>query len=181
MINTEQTIVIEAPIDDVWVFARDILNWAQLMPGLQDCDVLDEDNSRWTLKVGVGALVRTVRVAVHVDRWAGPSEVDFTFMLASDPVNGGGTYRARSLNQNSTELVLAVRVVGSGPMAPMWEAMGRPLLPKLARGFADEFKAEVERTRVGPIAETANDNGMNSWFARFLRWFAGLFAGDKKD
>jgi carbon monoxide dehydrogenase subunit G len=144
VIETEQTVVIGAPISAVWDHARDIGGWASLMPGLQDCAVIDDDDSRWTLKVGVGALVRTVKVFVHVNRWAGPGEVDFTYSLEGDPVNGGGVYRARSLGPSETEMTIGVRVVGEGPMAPMWEAMGKPLLPRFARAFADQFKAEVE-------------------------------------
>ncbi len=145
MIDTEQNVVIAAPFGQVWDFAHDIRAWARLMPGLQDCAVIDDNTSRWTLKVGAGALVRTVRVSVSVQRWAGPEEVDFTYTLEGDPVKGGGTYRASPRGPAGTEVAFMVRVEGTGPMAPMWEAMGRPLLPKFARGFADEFKAEAER------------------------------------
>jgi hypothetical protein len=31
-------------------------------------------------------------------------------------------------------------------MAPMWEAMGGPLLPKFAGAFAEQLKAEIEKT-----------------------------------
>ncbi|MET1754482.1 SRPBCC family protein [Novosphingobium sp. RD2P27] len=154
MIDTEQTISIAAPIERVWQYARDIPGWAKLMPGLQDCDVIDEDRSRWTLKVGAGALVRTVRVAVTVDRWAGPDEVDFTYVLEGDPVKGGGTYRAGRVGASQTEVALAVRVEGTGPMAPMWEAMGRPLLPKFAHSFAEQFKAEIEQA--GEVSATVS-------------------------
>jgi carbon monoxide dehydrogenase subunit G len=150
MIDTEQTIVIAAPIEVVWGHAKDIAGWARLMPGLQDCDIVDEDDSRWTLKVGVGAMVRTVKVFVHVDRWAGPDAVDFSYRLEGDPVNGGGTYRARRLGAGETEIALGVRVIGEGPMAPMWEAMGKPLLPKFARAFAEQFKTEIESASPQP-------------------------------
>lgn len=155
MIDTEQTVAIAAPIERVWDFASDIAGWARLMPGLQACDVIDADNSRWTLKVGAGALVRVAKVAVTVDRWAGPDEVDFTYKLEGDPVKGGGTYRARSLGPRETEVTLAVQVEGTGPMAPMWEAMGRPLLPKFARGFAEQFKAEIEQANPAPVIEAS--------------------------
>lgn len=175
MIETEQAIAIDAPIADVWAFARDINAWARLMPGLQGCDIVDENDSHWTLKVGVGALVRTVNVFVHVDRWAGPEEVDFTYKLKGDPVNGGGVYRARSLGPNQTEITLGVRVVGEGPMAPMWEAMGRPLLPKFARAFAEQFKLEVEQVSVGTVAAAPAPEPPASLFARLLAWLRGLF------
>jgi carbon monoxide dehydrogenase subunit G len=174
VIDTAQTVAIDAPIDRVWDFARDIRAWAKLMPGLQDCDVVDENNSRWTLKVGAGALVRTVKVSVNVHRWAGPEEVDFTYTLEGDPVKGGGTYRARVSGSNQTEVGFAVKVEGTGPMAPMWEALGRPLLPKFARGFADQFKAEAEQFAGVAQFNTAGA-ASHSIFVRFMEWIRRLF------
>ena len=72
MIETEQSVEIDAAIGGVWDYVRDIRRWANLMPGLQDCAIIDENDSRWTLKVGVAGLVRTVKVDVHVEQWAGP-------------------------------------------------------------------------------------------------------------
>ena len=173
MIETEQTVVIDASLDTVWGFAYDIRKWAKLMPGLQDCDVIDENNSRWTLKVGAGALVRTVKVRVSVTRWAGPEEVDFTYALEGDPVKGGGTYRAIASGPGQTQLGLAVRVEGTGPMAPMWEAMGRPLLPKFARGFAEQFKAEIEQ--FAGLASPASEAKPRPPLVRFVEWVRRLF------
>lgn len=170
MIETEQLVAIDAPIDAVWAYARDIQRWAGLMPGLQACEIQDDDHSRWTLKVGAGALVRTVKVAVTVERWAGPEEVDFAYALEGDPVKGGGTYRARPLSAAQTEVVLGVRVEGTGPMAPMWEAMGKPLLPKFARGFAEQLKAEIEASAATAPAVAAPP-ARASWLARLLGWF----------
>jgi carbon monoxide dehydrogenase subunit G len=178
VIDTEQSIVIAAPIGQVWDFAQDIRAWAKLMPGLQGCDIVDDDNSRWTLKVGAGALVRTVNVVVHVERWAGPDEVDFTYVLDNDPVKGGGTYRASALGTSQTRIDLAVKVEGTGPMAPMWEAMGRPLLPKLARGFAEQFKIEVEQFAGVAPPEPANmaaRTQTRSLLVRLIQWIRRLF------
>jgi carbon monoxide dehydrogenase subunit G len=179
MIDTEQTIVVGAPIDRVWDFARDIRAWAKLMPGLQECDLVDEDDSRWTLKVGAGALVRTVNVLVHVDRWAGPGHVDFSYALERDPVKGGGFYAARALAPDETEITLRVRVEGTGPMAPMWEALGKPLLPKFARGFAEQFKAEVEQAAAAvpgkAAAPAAATPTRPSIVTSFWRWLRRLF------
>lgn len=144
MIHTEQTLTIGASIDDVWAYAHDIERWANLMPGLQSCELIDSDNSRWTLKVGAGGMVRTVKVSVRVLEWAGPGRVVFAYKLDNDPVEGGGTYAAIANGANATDVTLHVRVEGSGPMAPMWEAMGKPLLPTLAKGFAEQLKREIE-------------------------------------
>ena len=168
MIETEQTVTIREDITKVWDFARDIRGWASLMPGMQDCEVIDDDNSRWTLKVGVGGLVRTVRVQVRVDQWDGPSRVFFTYKLEGDPVQGGGAYHATATSPGETEVRLQVRVEGSGPMAPMWEAMGKPLLPQLAKGFAGQLRDAIE-AQAQPVAEAATATPSRAGFLGWLR------------
>ena len=154
MIETEQSVVIDVGIDSVWDYVRDIRRWANMMPGMQECAVIDDNDSQWTLKVGVGGLVRTVNVLVHVDQWDGPERVNFSYKLKGDPVEGGGSYLASPKGAAQTEVTLTVQVAGTGPMAPMWEAMGRPLLPQFAKGFAGQLKAEIEKA-VGVSAEKA--------------------------
>ena len=144
MIETEQTVRVHRSIDETWAYAKDFERWASIMPGYQTCEIEDADNSRWILKVGVGALVRTVKVRVHVDNWAGPEGVDFTFELEGDPVTGTGTYRAAATDGGETDMTLHVQVKGGGSMAPMWEAMGGPVLPKFARGFAEQLRDRIE-------------------------------------
>ncbi len=171
MIETEQSVVIHAPITDVWTYAKDVERWAEIMPGYQSCEIADDDNSRWVLKVGVGGLVRTVKVQVHVEEWAGPESVTFSFKLEGDPVSGGGSYRAVSEGPNATGVALHVRVVGGGPMAPMWEAMGGPLLPKFALAFAEQLKARIEES-LGVAEASAPSPGL---IARIVQWLRRLF------
>jgi len=151
MIETEQSILIDASIDSVWDYVRDIRRWAALFPGCRDCTVIDAHDSRWILKVGAGGLVRTVNVLVHVDEWDGPLRVNFSYQLEGDPVGGSGAYIASRKAAHETEVTLRVRVAGSGQMAPLWEAMSKPLLPKLAKAFAAQLKAEIEKVAGGQL------------------------------
>ncbi|HEX7854379.1 MAG TPA: SRPBCC family protein [Sphingobium sp.] len=173
MIETEQNVTIAAPIADVWAYVRDIAGWASLMPGLQDCSVIDENDSLWTLKVGAGGLVRTVKVRVHVDEWDGPGRVVFTYGLERDPVEGGGTYTAIARGARETEVTLQVRVKGSGPMAPMWEALGKPLLPQFARSFAGQLRDRIEATQPVMISPAASEGAKPRirWSQCIARWF----------
>lgn len=155
VIETEQTVMVGCGIEATWAYARDFARWASIMPGFQTCEIEDEDNSRWILKVGVGAMVRTVKVRVHVDQWAGPERVDFSFRLDGDPVTGSGSYVATAEAANRTAMTLKVRVEGSGPMAPMWEAMGGPILPRFALSFAEQLKARIEEFNGATAAAAA--------------------------
>jgi carbon monoxide dehydrogenase subunit G len=144
VIETEQTVAVARSIDDTWAYAKDFQRWASIMPGYQSCEIENEDNSLWILKVGIGAMIRTIKVRVHVKEWAGPRRVDFSFDVEGDPVLGAGTYHAVSTGPSQTDMTLRVQVEGSGPMAAMWEAMGRPMLPKFAKAFAEQLKDRIE-------------------------------------
>jgi carbon monoxide dehydrogenase subunit G len=155
MIEASQSIEINAPIDDVWHYIKDIRRWAALFPGCRECTVIDEHDSRWILKVGAGGLVRTVSVLVHIDLWAGPERVNFSFKLEGDPVQGGGSYHAIGPSENSTEAAFSVCVQGSGAMAPMWEAVSKPLLPRMAKSFAAKLKAQIEQAAALPAEDVS--------------------------
>jgi carbon monoxide dehydrogenase subunit G len=148
VITTEQSITIDASIESVWKYVQDIRKWAMLFPGCRECTVINAQDSHWNLKVGTGGLVRTVKVQVHVDKWDGPERVDFSYSLEGDPVEGGGSYVASRKTPLQTEVSMTVRVAGSGPMAPLWEALSRPLLPRLAKSFAGQLKMEIEKADV---------------------------------
>ncbi len=172
MIDTEQSITIDRGIAQIWEYVRDMRRWAAMMPGMRDYMIIDEDNSRWTLKVGVGGMVRTVFVGVHVDRWAGPGRVDFSYQLEGDPVSGGGCYSAVSRSVSETDITLQIRVEGSGPMAAMWEAMGRPLLPGFVKSFAAQLKQEIESADGGaamPAVRATPFTSLWRWLQSCLR------------
>ena len=169
MIETSRSIVIDTGIDQTWDYVRDIRRWSNLFPGCESCDVIDDHDSRWVIKVGAGGLVRTVHAHVHVDRWEGPARVDFSFTLEAEPVVGSGSYSAMASGEHSTEITLGVRVEGSGPLAPMWEAMSTPLLPQLAKTFGTRLKAEVEASAGEPAPAP-----QQGWLAAVLGCLRGL-------
>ncbi|HET8711308.1 MAG TPA: SRPBCC family protein, partial [Spongiibacteraceae bacterium] len=173
MIEAEHSIGIDAGIDSVWSYVQDIRKWANLFPGCRECVVIDEHDSKWVIKVGAGGLVKTVNVLVHVDEWAGPERVNFTYKLESEPVIGSGSYIATRKGARETEISLKVRVEGSGSMAPMWEAMSKPLLPQLAKSFAGKLKAEIEQIAGVSTAQDLTTQS-RSWLAAIGNWLRNL-------
>ena len=103
------------------------------MPGFQDCDLIDDDASLWLLKVGVGGLVRKVKVNVRVDRWDGPERALFSYSLQGDPVTGSGSYRAKATGPDETEIMLKVCSRGQRPYGADVGSHGRPRPNSLAR------------------------------------------------
>jgi len=171
MIEADHSIVIDTGIRSVWNYVEDIRGWALLFPGCKECHVIDDHHSKWVIKVGAGGMVKTVNVLVEVLDWDGPEKVEFNYTLDVEPVTGSGAYTAKKLGENATEVTLKLEVAGNGQMAPMWEAMCKPLLPQMAKSFAGRLKTEIEASAgIAPAPRP-------SLLARFLAWLRHLFGG----
>lgn len=170
MIEAQHQVVIDTEIEKVWDYVQDIGKWALLFPGCRECEIIDDNHSKWIIKVGAGGLVKTVKVLVHVEEWLGPQRVNFSYKLESEPVVGSGSYSASSNGSGNTEIVLDVKVEGSGQMAPMWEAMCKPLLPQMAKTFSNRLKEEIE-SGCGIVAEPRA-----GLIRRALAWIRQLFS-----
>ena len=168
MIEAEHDLVIDTDIDSVWNYVQDISKWALLFPGCRECEIIDENNSKWIIKVGAGGLVKTVNVLVHIDEWAGPERVKFTYKLESEPVVGSGSYIA-SKQGAVTAVKMHLQVEGSGQTAPMWEAVSRPLLPQMAKMFSGKLKSEIEAAAGLAAAPKP------SFIAAFVLWLKNLW------
>ncbi len=175
MIETAHSVTIDTNINNVWDYVQDIRKWANLFPGCRECVVIDGHNSKWTIKVGAGGLVKTVNVLVHIDQWDGPERVNFSYQLESEPVVGGGSYIATRKGADETEITLSVRVEGSGAMAPMWEAVSKPLLPQLAKLFAGKLKAQIETVAGVSSPQNEGPTAAPSWFATIANWLRSLW------
>jgi carbon monoxide dehydrogenase subunit G len=140
LIETTQSIQVEQDIGKVWAYAKDVERWAEIMPGYQQCEIIDDNNSLWILKIGVGA------------------------------IGAAG-------NGAQTDVALHVEVNGTGPMAPMWEAMGGPVLPKFAAGFARQLKERIEAEYgvAQGAAPAARPPKKKSLLGRFWAWLRSLF------
>lgn len=181
MITHQLSLGIDAPNEVVWAYVSEMGNWASNMPGYRTFEELTDSDTRWTLKIGVAALVRTVNVLVHIDEWAGPERVAFTYRLDNDPVDGAGFYRAVARPDGGTDITLDITINGQGPMAPAWEALAKPILPKLALGFAMGLKAKIEeawaedpRSASTSVAE-AKPTPAVTWPRALWRWLCGYF------
>ena len=94
---------------------------------------------------------------------------DISFKLEKEPVTGSGSFRSTVVTHSETNVCMRVQVIGSGAMAPMWEAVSKPLLPTLAKSFAASLKAEIEQI---PVIKTSL---LAALMRRLQQVFAAVF------
>jgi len=146
MLEHSLSVEVEASLQRIWTFVSKLENWASSMPGYRTFDAISERESLWNLNIGFGSLVRAVLVRAQVELWREPSEVEFTYRLEKDPVHGDGSFSAQELPNGNCSMILIIRIIGEGPMSGMWEAMGRPILPKMVKNLANSLKQQIENS-----------------------------------
>jgi carbon monoxide dehydrogenase subunit G len=158
---------------EVWAFVKDMGNWASQMPGYISHEMIDENDSAWTVQVNIGPFTKPFVIDVHVTRWLEPSEVTFDVRGRHDPFRGAGSFRAHPAGAR-TVISLEFEAVGTGSMAKVVTAMAAPVLDYVA----NEFSANLARVLGGQAApdrtRTASAYSGSLW-GRFLRrlraWF----------
>lgn len=172
MLSTEQSVPIRVPLGDVWTYVSAPSNWAEQFPGYESFEEKVPDSEYiWTVKIGLGGLVRTVKVRVHVTAWDEPHHVSFGLKGITEPITGQGAFDARPAGVALTDVTLTLSIAGSGNMANMMEAMARPVVPKLGQLFCNRLKDEIE-SRAG-VVEAATTRV--AWYARVWSAIRSLF------
>ena len=92
MPEVEYSTTARLPVGTIWEFVQEMDNWAPFVAGYQGHEKQSEKDSTWVLKGDVGMLARTVKFAVHIEEWAGPSRVSFSLDGVNEPMKGSGTF-----------------------------------------------------------------------------------------
>ena len=146
MAEVEYATTAKLPIETIWDFVQQMDNWATFVAGYQSHEKQSESDSTWVLKGDVGVLARTVRFAVHVEEWAGPSRVRFSLRGLNEPMQGEGSFLLERFEDPGAVVASAPR---RGLFARLLEARERVAVP-LLDVVAGRLLAEppVDRVRV---------------------------------
>jgi carbon monoxide dehydrogenase subunit G len=135
MNSVQRELVVDKEPEAVWEFVKDMGKWASQMPGYMSHELLNDDDSVWTLNVNFGPFARPVVIDVHVTQWVAPSQVTFEVKGRSDPFRGSGAFEARK-TEAGTAISLQFGAEGTGSMAKMISAMVPPVLNFMGDGFS---------------------------------------------
>jgi carbon monoxide dehydrogenase subunit G len=163
-------LIVDAQIEDVWVYVSNIGNWAGSMPGYQSFEEIDDRHSKWELKVSLGALTRAVSLGVEIGGWREPGHVDFMLHGERDPIDGRGSFDARA-SGGRTEVAIKLQIQGRGPMASTMEAMSGRVLSRMADGIVAALLAGVTGRKAQADAPVSGSRpGRSIPLARLLSW-----------
>lgn len=143
MPNGTHTVELQVPIERIWDFVQDMNNWAPLVPGYIDHEILSENQSTWEFKGDLGFMKKKVKLQVDITEWLEPTKVTFNLKGLSDNFNGGGYFEAEVIDANSTRMTGHLDITAGGMMGAMINTILKNFVPETATELTDTIAAKI--------------------------------------
>lgn len=137
------TVEVPLNIETIWAFVHDMNNWAPLVPGYIDHEIITERQSTWSFKGDLGFMKKKVKLQIDIKEWNEPSEVLFDLKGLSDNFIGGGYFKAESIDENTTSMTGYLDITAAGMMGPMINQILTKFVPQTAQELTDAIVAKL--------------------------------------
>jgi len=156
----EQTVEVDAPIDQVWALVNDVPKVAACMPGAALTNVVDEKTYEGTVRVKLGPILMNYKGTVILESM---DEATHTVKLSASgkDVRGGGTARAsvdtvlEAVSDTHTKMAVASDLQLTGKVASFGRGAVSDVSAKLFGQFADCLRATLEAASAPAPASAA--------------------------
>lgn len=144
-----QKAVIAVAREPLWNFLMDIPKVAQLLPGVDKVERIDQDTYQGTLKIRVGPISLNLQGKIIVeerdqDNWRATLRADASDRMAAGAMRGKTTLTLTELNANETELSVDTDVNILGKIGEF----GQPIIRKKADTMLKEFVENIKKQLV---------------------------------
>lgn len=143
MPKVDYSTVMDVPRAEVWEFVRDINNWAPFATGYQHHEIINEQESVWTVKGEIGPISRTTKFHIVITEWAEEERVGFTVQGVNEPISGEGVIRLTDADTGAgTKIRGDVTLEFGGSLGPVVNHLIGPW----AQAGADDLVTKIAMT-----------------------------------
>ena len=131
-------------INIIWEFVQDMNNWAPLVPGYINHEIISENESTWSFKGDLGFMKKTVKLKVDIKVGNERSEVIFDLTGMSDNFKGGGYFKATPISENETIMTGNLDITAGGMMGAMINQILVKFVPQTAEELTEAIVAKLK-------------------------------------
>lgn len=131
------TVKLELPLAKVWkiIGAYEIL--VPLLPGYFGHQIINQNESVWTIKREIGLLKKKFDIMVVVQEWNEPSSIKLDFKDRKERFSGSVFFETKGITKNQTLLTVSVRYNVSGSM--------NRFISNMMKADGTEFTQEIKK------------------------------------
>jgi carbon monoxide dehydrogenase subunit G len=138
------------PIQSIWRFISVMDNWAPLVPGYLEHEIINDKESTWKFKSDLGVIKKKIHLKVDITSWIEPTKVTFNLTGINEKMTGQGYFEAQKINENNTLMSGYLEITPEGKMAKMINS-------KLKKNLVD-MTEELTKAIISKVEEVEGAN-----------------------
>lgn len=131
------TIELDLPIEKIWSFVSNMDNWAPLVPGYMEHQILSENESTWKFKGDLGFMQKVISLKITITEWQEPSKVSFKLKGINENFSGDGFFEAEALSDSRTKMTGSLDISAGGMMGAMVNPVLKTFVPKVTKELTE--------------------------------------------
>lgn len=135
---------VNLPINSIWNFISVMDNWAPLVPGYIDHEIVSEKESHWKFKSDFGLIKKKIHLKVDITSWNEPVKVTFNLTGINEKATGKGYFEAQMIDENQTFIIGYLEITSESAMAKMINSQLNKNLQELTRELTESIVSKIE-------------------------------------
>lgn len=134
---------LDIPIDQVWSFISDMNNWAPLVPGYMEHNILNDKQSTWKFQGDLGFVKKTINLKINITRWQEPTKITFNLMGVDTNFKGDGYFEATSVSKQLTKVTGFLNITAKGLKGPMMNTVLKSFVPNTTKQLTEAIAQKM--------------------------------------
>ncbi|MBO1512113.1 CoxG family protein [Metabacillus bambusae] len=135
---------VNLPIHSIWEFVSVMDNWAPLVPGYIEHEILNDSESIWKFKTDLGVIKKKIELKVDITDWIKPKKVIFNLTGINEKVTGKGFFEAQIIDANNTLMTGYLEITPEGKMAKLINSKLKKNLNELTKELTEAIIAKIK-------------------------------------
>lgn len=142
MAIASHSVVISAPIENVWKYVSQIENWATMVPAYKEHEQIDDTKSVWTFEGNFKGLKKTVKMELNIIEFQEPSIIRFEIEGLTDKFTGSGKFTAEE-TAGKTDMTGTIEVNAGGLSGAVLTPVIKMVLPKVTTRLTEKIARQI--------------------------------------
>jgi len=136
---------VEVPLEVMWDFIKDFDNWAPMLKGYKNHNIINDKESIWEIRGEFGSFSRLTKFYTTITEWVQPNRVAFELKGVNEPVTGYGFVHLIPSNNGKAGTTISAEAgfTAGGVMGPLINRMVKPWLSTIAEELVEKLIAAV--------------------------------------
>jgi len=134
---------VNASVEELWATVSNLDNWATLMPGYVEHEVISDSEGKLVFLGDFGIVKKNVTLQIEDIQREDLAKISFKLIGVGEGVNGSGSYTLEKVTDDSTKITCEFDMSGSGFMGAMINNVLKNFVPQVTKQLVEGINDKV--------------------------------------